>query len=88
MNDEVAWSIFRQLRTKYQRLRKEAKEAYRLRCFTDFLEECKVNPRALWKKLDGRKPKGCPLRDVESWTDYFRALFGLQQVDSNHKQAE
>ncbi|GLC33248.1 hypothetical protein PLESTB_001753600 [Pleodorina starrii] len=73
--DEQARLVFSTLRTRYQRLRKDARAAYSVSHFTSFLEECKGDPRALWRRLNqGLKPD-CPIRDVNSWREYFDALY-------------
>jgi exonuclease III len=88
LEDEVAKQEFSRLRTYYQRLLKEARERYRIAQFEAFLGECKADPRALWKRLNGGKDTACPLTDVCDWTTFFEALFNGECNASNMVDAE
>jgi hypothetical protein len=87
--DEQARQIFTLLRTRYQRLRKEAVAAYRVTRFTSLLEDCKGDPRALWRQLNqqGVQPE-CPIRDVSSWREYFDALYNDEVNAFNEVRAD
>ena len=66
---------FSSLRTRYQRLLREAREAYQNAYFSDFVADCKTDPRMLWRKLNAGNVASCPITDIESWKDDFDALY-------------
>ena len=74
MDDGVAKAEFSRLRTRYQRMRREAKERYRIDHFEGLMQECRADPRALWKMLNAGANETCPITEVSSWSDYFNAL--------------
>ncbi len=84
MEDVSARQTFTQLRTRYQRVRRDAMETHRLAHFTSFIGECQGNPRALRQRLTPRAVKGCPVTDVNSWRDYFDALYN-NEVNPFHR---
>lgn len=61
-------------KTRYQRTCKEAQEAYRITRYHEFIESCRTDPSALWKRLKAGPKAACAIEDVGSWTDYFKAL--------------
>ncbi|GIL51699.1 hypothetical protein Vafri_7636, partial [Volvox africanus] len=44
LNDPEAKSVFSSLRTRYQRLRRQARESYHMKHFEDLLKKCKTTP--------------------------------------------
>ncbi|GLC35023.1 hypothetical protein PLESTM_000270700 [Pleodorina starrii] len=86
--DESARQVFTTLRSRYQRIRKDARVAHRVAFFTSFLEDCKGDPRALWRQLNqGLKPE-CPIRDVNTWREYFDALYNNEVNPFNDVRAD
>ena len=75
MQDDAAKGEFSRLRTLYQRMRREAKERYKIAHFTAFLDECKADPRALWRRLNDGVDIPCPLTSVTDWSSFFDTLY-------------
>jgi len=88
LEDVNAKRAFSSLRTRYQRLISEAKEAFQNAYFFDFLADCKADPRMLWRKLNAGKTAPCPISDVHSWKDYFDALYNNETNAFNDVHAE
>ncbi|GFR49039.1 hypothetical protein Agub_g11063, partial [Astrephomene gubernaculifera] len=88
LGDQDARAEFSRLRTKYQRLRREAKDKFRVMHFEGVIEECRGDPRALWGRLNGRFSQGCPITDVNSWGAYFNALFNGEVNAFNEVSAD
>jgi hypothetical protein len=53
-----------------------------------FLEECKGDPRALWRRLNQGVKPDCPIRDVNSWREYFDALYNSEVNAFNEVRAD
>ena len=75
LDDAEAKREFSRLRTFYQRTRREARECYQVAHFDAFLQECKADPRALWRRLNEGAASDCPITDVADWSEYFDALY-------------
>lgn len=52
-------------RTHYVHLCRDAQESYRVQVYDRFFEECRTNPRALWRKLSEGEREECRIIDVE-----------------------
>ena len=75
LHDDAARAEFSRLRTRYQRMRREARERHKIAHFTQFLDECKADPRALWQRLNDGIVPPCPLTSVADWASFFDTLY-------------
>ncbi|GLC51883.1 hypothetical protein PLESTB_000558900 [Pleodorina starrii] len=75
LNDPTARAEFSRLRTHYQRLIRNARDAYRTSEFESLLGSCQSNPRAFWKIVNATLGEDCPISEVGVWSEYFENLF-------------
>ena len=52
------------------------------------MQECRADPRALWKMLNAGANETCPITEVSSWSDYFNALYNGETNAFNDVSAE
>ncbi|GIM01087.1 hypothetical protein Vretimale_5926, partial [Volvox reticuliferus] len=80
LDNADAKSVFSRLRTRYQRLRREARESYRIKHFEELLKKCKGNSHSFWRLLEASTQGNCLLSDVNDWKDYFQGLYNEENA--------
>ncbi|GIL56134.1 hypothetical protein Vafri_11576 [Volvox africanus] len=89
LDDPSAKAEFSRLRTRYQRLRREAKEGYRINMFEALVDKCRRDPRALWTRLESKgSPPLCPIQDIDRWATHFDRLFNDEIKQCNMDKVE
>ncbi|GLC46236.1 hypothetical protein PLESTB_001538400 [Pleodorina starrii] len=88
LDDAESKAEFSRLRTRYQRLRRDAKEAFRVQHFESLVDECNSNPRALWSRLGDSDVSACPIEDMDAWRTHFDNLFNGESNATDVERAK